>query len=91
MPLIHGHWQQRTLAVSAKTLTMTLIARRSKYFAGTRYRKRGTNDQGHVANDVETEQVREKRERGKAGGCGDVPKLRQTFVIAVPAQMLTVS
>lgn len=57
MPLIHGHWQQRTLAVSSQTLTITLIARRSKYFAGTRYRKRGINDQGYVANDVETEQV----------------------------------
>lgn len=61
MPLIHGHWQQRSLAVSAKALTLTLIARRSKYFAGTRYRKRGTNDQGHVANDVETEQVKSDR------------------------------
>ena len=57
MPLIHGHWQQRTLAVPVQTLTITLIARRSRYFAGTRYRKRGINDQGHVANDVETEQV----------------------------------
>lgn len=26
-------------------------------FAGTRYRKRGVNDAGAVANDVETEQV----------------------------------
>ena len=57
MPLIHGHWQQRTLSVSAKALTVSIIARRSKFFAGTRYRKRGINDQGHVANDVETEQV----------------------------------
>ena len=57
MPIIHGHWQQRSLALAAQNITITLIARRSKYFAGTRYRKRGTNDQGHVANDVETEQV----------------------------------
>lgn len=57
MPLIHGHWQQRTLTVSAQTLTISLIARRSRFFAGTRYRKRGINDQGHVANDVEIEQV----------------------------------
>lgn len=56
-PLIHGHWQQRTLAVCSQTVTITLIARRSKHFAGTRYRKRGANDRGHVANDVETEQV----------------------------------
>lgn len=58
MPLVHGHWQQRTLAISSQTVTITVIARRSKYFAGTRYRKRGINDQGHVANDVETEQVK---------------------------------
>ena len=57
MPLVHGHWQQRTLAFASQTVTITVIARRSKYFAGTRYRKRGINDQGHVANDVETEQV----------------------------------
>ena len=62
MPLIHGHWQQRTLSVSAKALTVSIIARRSKFFAGTRYRKRGINDQGHVANDVETEQVRVKQQ-----------------------------
>ena len=57
MPIIHGHWQQRSLALAAQNITVSLIARRSKYFAGTRYRKRGTNDQGYVANDVETEQV----------------------------------
>jgi len=57
MPLIHGHWQQRTLALASQTLTISIIARRSRHFAGTRYRKRGTNDQGHVANDVETEQA----------------------------------
>ena len=57
MPLVHGHWQQRTLSVSAKAVTVSIIARRSKFYAGTRFRKRGTNDQGHVANDVETEQA----------------------------------
>lgn len=32
-------------------------ARRSRHFAGTRYLKRGVNDFGHVANEVETEQI----------------------------------
>lgn len=36
---------------------MILIARRSRFFAGTRFLKRGVNEQGHVANEVETEQI----------------------------------
>ena len=36
---------------------VTLIARRSRYFAGTRFLKRGINHQGNVANYVETEQL----------------------------------
>ena len=57
LPLIHGFWQQRTLSVFGRPLTLTVVARRSKHFAGTRYRKRGVNDQGQVANDVEIEQL----------------------------------
>ena len=57
IPLIHGFWQQRSLALFGRTLTLTLLARRSKHFAGTRFRKRGVNNSGHVANDVETEQM----------------------------------
>lgn len=40
-----------------RQLTITLVARRSRHFAGTRYRKRGLNDRGNVANEVETEQI----------------------------------
>lgn len=36
---------------------MTLIARRSRHFAGPRYLKRGADIQGRVANEVETEQI----------------------------------
>ena len=36
---------------------ITLIARRSRHFAGARFLKRGVNDCGHVANAVETEQI----------------------------------
>ena len=43
--------------VLGRGVSIVLIARRSRYFAGTRYLKRGVNDQGHVANEVETEQV----------------------------------
>lgn len=43
--------------VYGSSIELTLISRRSSYFAGTRYLKRGTNEQGYVANDVETEQI----------------------------------
>lgn len=43
VPLIHGFWQQRTLAVMGQQLTVTLVARRSRFFAGTRFQKRGVN------------------------------------------------
>ena len=36
---------------------MVLIARRSRYMAGPRYLKRGINEEGNVANFVETEQI----------------------------------
>ena len=36
---------------------VTLIARRSRHFAGARYLKRGVTDEGNVANEVETEQI----------------------------------
>ena len=37
-----------TAAVFGRTLTVTLLSRRSRHFAGTRYKKRGLNDQGKV-------------------------------------------
>jgi hypothetical protein len=43
--------------VFGRQLTLTLVARRSRHFAGTRYRKRGISAQGFVANEVETEQI----------------------------------
>jgi len=37
-----------------KSVSIVLIARRSRFFAGTRFLKRGNNESGQVANDVET-------------------------------------
>ncbi|KAF8401153.1 hypothetical protein HHK36_014457 [Tetracentron sinense] len=45
------------LSISERDFKLTLIARRSRHFAGTRYLKRGVNEKGRVANDVETEQI----------------------------------
>ncbi|KAL6781965.1 hypothetical protein ACKKBF_B10120 [Auxenochlorella protothecoides x Auxenochlorella symbiontica] len=56
-PLVHGFWTQRRLSVFGRPFTLTLLARRSRRFAGTRYRKRGLNADGFVANEVELEQV----------------------------------
>lgn len=40
-----------------RPIYLTIVARRSRFFAGARYLKRGANDAGYVANDVETEQI----------------------------------
>ena len=57
LPIIHGFVDQATLSIYGKSVYVTIIARRSRYFAGARFLKRGANDLGYVANDVETEQI----------------------------------
>lgn len=39
-----------------KPLTLLLVSRRSRHRAGTRYKRRGVDELGYVANYVETEQ-----------------------------------
>ncbi|PSC75191.1 phosphoinositide phosphatase SAC1 [Micractinium conductrix] len=67
VPLSHGFFEQRPLALLGRTLHLTLIARRSRQFAGTRYLKRGVTESGHCANDVEVEQVVEAGVDWKSG------------------------
>lgn len=55
--LVHGHFKQIRMSIFGRDFSVTLISRRSRHFAGTRYLKRGVNDKGRVANDVETEQI----------------------------------
>ncbi|KAL9008212.1 MAG: hypothetical protein Q9173_006642 [Seirophora scorigena] len=57
LPIIHGFVEQTNVSVHARSVSITVIARRSRCFAGARFLKRGTNDSGFVANDVETEQI----------------------------------
>ncbi|CAG8528223.1 3949_t:CDS:10 [Paraglomus brasilianum] len=57
LPVIYGFVTQSKISVYGRNIFLTLIARRSRYYAGARFRKRGTNDQGYVANDVESEQI----------------------------------
>ncbi|KAK7277030.1 hypothetical protein RIF29_18179 [Crotalaria pallida] len=55
--LVHGFFEQVKLSTFEREFYLTVIARRSRHFAGTRYLKRGVNERGRVANDVETEQI----------------------------------
>ncbi|XP_057535659.1 phosphoinositide phosphatase SAC2-like [Amaranthus tricolor] len=55
--LVHGFFKQVKILSSERTVSLTLIARRSRHYAGTRYLKRGINEKGRAANDVETEQI----------------------------------
>ncbi|KAG0492472.1 hypothetical protein HPP92_005870 [Vanilla planifolia] len=55
--LVYGFFKQVKLSISEKEFMFTLIARRSRHYAGTRYLKRGVNEKGRVANEVETEQI----------------------------------
>ena len=52
-----GGIEIRTIYVGARKAKTCLISRLSCERAGTRFNVRGTNDDGHVANFVETEQV----------------------------------
>lgn len=52
-----GSVETRTVYVGSKKALAAVISRLSCERAGTRFNVRGTNDEGHVANFVETEQV----------------------------------
>ncbi len=55
--IIHGFVDQANISIYGTPILLTLIARRSNRFAGTRFLKRGANFKGDVANEVETEQI----------------------------------
>ena len=57
LPIIHGFIDQSALDIFGRAVYITIIGRRSRHFAGARFLKRGANDEGYVANDVETEQI----------------------------------
>lgn len=56
-PIIHGFIDQANISVYGRKFYITIIARRSHHFAGARFLKRGVNDKGNVANEIETEQI----------------------------------
>lgn len=55
--IVHGFIEQSNLNIFGRPVYVTLVARRSNRFAGTRFLKRGANMHGDVANEVETEQI----------------------------------
>ena len=57
LPIISGMLRITPTRIKATPLTFTLITRRSRHRTGTRYLTRGIDDDGHVANYNETEQV----------------------------------
>ncbi|GER27529.1 phosphoinositide phosphatase family protein [Striga asiatica] len=66
--LVHGNFKQVRLSIFGRDFSVSLVSRRSRHFAGTRYLKRGVNDHGRVANDVETEQIVIDEEAGSCKG-----------------------
>ncbi|KAH0537175.1 hypothetical protein FGG08_006000 [Glutinoglossum americanum] len=57
LPAMFGMMEIKNTAVKGTPLTFALITRRSRHRAGTRYFSRGIDEQGHVANFNETEQI----------------------------------
>ena len=57
LPIVHGYYGQETISIDGHKVILSLIARRSRFCAGPRFFKRGVANDGHVANDVEVEQI----------------------------------
>ncbi|KAI9572765.1 SacI homology domain-containing protein [Boletus coccyginus] len=57
LPIIYGTFDVRTSYIHGHRIQLCLISRRSRYRAGTRYFRRGVDQDGHVANFNETEQI----------------------------------
>ncbi|XP_050548305.1 polyphosphoinositide phosphatase isoform X3 [Daktulosphaira vitifoliae] len=55
--IMHGFISQSNVSIFGRPIYITLIARRSNRYAGTRFLKRGANNKGEVGNEVETEQI----------------------------------
>ncbi|KAG7558217.1 hypothetical protein FFLO_02870 [Filobasidium floriforme] len=57
LPMMFGSVELRSSTINNHDILFSLIARRSRYRAGTRYFTRGIDTTGHVANYNETEQM----------------------------------
>ncbi|KAL1789285.1 synaptojanin-1 isoform X4 [Sigmodon hispidus] len=77
--LMCGGVEIRTIYAAHKQAKACLISRLSCERAGTRFNVRGTNDDGHVANFVETEQVGSHRVRMSRGFEANAPAFDRHF------------
>src|SRR6266536_3860692 len=57
LPVMFGMLEIISTGVKTTPLTIALITRRSRHRAGTRYFSRGIDEEGHVSNVNETEQI----------------------------------
>lgn len=57
LPIMWGTLEIRPTTLKGQPLTISLLTRKSRYRAGTRYFTRGLDAEGHAANYNETEQV----------------------------------
>lgn len=57
LPVIQGFVQVEQCVIENECFRLALVSRRSRLRAGTRYKRRGIDDEGDVANYVETEQI----------------------------------
>lgn len=57
LPVIFGMMEIISTRIKSTPLTIVLITRRSRHRAGTRYFSRGIDEQGHVSNFNESEQI----------------------------------
>ncbi|KAA0152489.1 hypothetical protein FNF31_06638 [Cafeteria roenbergensis] len=71
-PVICGSFGQVSVSSFSKPMVLSLVSRRSRHFAGTRYFKRGVSRLGFVANEVELEQMVDDT----AGGIASFVQLR---------------
>lgn len=55
--IINGSVAQKNIELENRIISLVIISRRSRFYAGPRYLKRGLNFLGDVANEVETEQI----------------------------------
>ncbi|KAK0354904.1 Phosphoinositide phosphatase sac1 [Friedmanniomyces endolithicus] len=67
LPVMYGMMNITGTSVKGNALSFVLITRRSRYRAGTRYMSRGIDEQGHVSNFNETEQMVIMNDSGSAG------------------------
>ncbi|XP_058064403.1 phosphatidylinositide phosphatase SAC2 isoform X2 [Anopheles bellator] len=57
LPIIQGFVQVEHCVIGNECFSLAVVSRRSRYRAGTRYKRRGVDELGNCANYVETEQV----------------------------------